>query len=93
MDTIDHQEQRMQRRPQPRTPVNSEVRLHSESPGKPISRGTLVDIGPAGFRARYDGPGLAPGTIVYAWGLVPARVVWARSGEDSAESGFELLIA
>jgi PilZ domain len=72
-----------------RARVSADVPLHLTR--RVFIAAELVDVSPTGFRVRHQSTGVAPGTVVHAWGFVSARVVWTRTSDGFVESGFELL--
>jgi hypothetical protein len=78
------------RRNSSRLHPGSEVILTLSDFGDTSIAAELLDISEGGFRIRYYGNYLRPGTpliIRYDWGEVTARVVWAQVAKDGFEAG------
>jgi hypothetical protein len=72
-----------------RTYVTAQVPLHVTQ--QVFIPAELLDVSATGFRVRHHSNGLGPGTVLLAWGMVSARVVWTRTTDNTRESGLELL--
>lgn len=58
--------------------------------GRTLIRGEMVDISPSGFRIRYRGAPLRPGSSIqinYPWGNIYARVIWIRALDGWRDAG------
>ncbi len=56
-----------------------------------IVPGYLLDVSPHGFAISHEYEGFVPGQevqVVYDWGRVPARVVWAEKRSGGMAAGF-----
>ncbi len=82
-------EQHLPERRHSRAAVSADVPLYLTA--RVFIPAELLDVSPSGFRVRHHSAGVAPGTVIYAWGFVSARVVWTRASKGFAESGCELL--
>lgn len=78
------------KRSESRSPASGEILIELVPSGQ-VVRGFLLDVSPHGFAIRHYYEDFVPGqrvSVVYHWGRVQARLVWAEKRGGELAAGF-----